>query len=405
MPRGQLRWTYPPEDFMGAIRRLFTAVAAAALLTSPLASAAVDPVEVNVIIPMTGGAAFIGKGYSAAFHALEIAININGGIADRPLHFVVQDDQSNPQVAVQLFSALLDKNVPVVLGAALVAECNAMKAMLKDGPLLYCLTPAVHPDAGSYVFSADPSTNDQLAASIHYFHARGITRIAILTSTDASGQDADTTIAGAMDVPMNHGVTEVAHEHFNVTDLSVQAQIERIKAANPQLLIAWTTGTPFATILRAVNDAGLQIPVYTNSGNLTYAQMTAYHDFLPKELYFPAVACVVPDGITDKGVKAATSDYFQALHDTGVKPEYIMSVAYDPALLVVTALRALGPNASAAKIRNYINSLGKWSGASGRYNFKATPQRGLDLSQIFVARWDGAQNNWVAVSKPGGDPR
>jgi branched-chain amino acid transport system substrate-binding protein len=390
---------------MSAIRRVFTAVAAACLLLTPFAAVADDPVEINAIVPMTGGAAFIGKGYSEAFTALETYVNKHGGIGGRPLKFIVQDDQSNPQVSVQLFSALIDKKVPVVLGAALVAECNAMKAMLKDGPLLYCLTPAVHPDPGSYVFSADPSTNDQLAASIHYFRARGLNRIAIITSTDASGQDADTTIAGAMNLPMNRGVSEVAHEHFNVTDLSVQAQIERIKATNPQLLIAWTTGTPFATILRAVNDAGLQIPVYTNAGNLTYGQMAQYHDFLPKELYFPAVACVVPDGITDAATKAATNVYFQSLRDTGVKPEYIESVAYDPALLVVTALRALGPNASGEKIRDYLNGITNFAGASGRYNFKTSPQRGLDISQMFVARWDGPQNNWVAVSKPGGDPR
>jgi branched-chain amino acid transport system substrate-binding protein len=390
---------------MSAIRRVLTAVAATCMLLTPFAAVADDPVEINAIVPITGGAAFIGKGYSAAFTALETYVNKHGGIGGRPLKFIVQDDQSNPQTSVQLFSGLVAARVPVVLGAALVAECNAMKAMLKDGPLLYCLTPAVHPDAGSYVFSADPSTNDQLAASIHYFRARGLNRIAIITSTDASGQDADTTIAGAMNVPMNRGMSEVAHEHFNVTDLSVQAQIERIKAANPQVLIAWTTGTPFATILRAVNDSGLQIPVYTNAGNLTYAQMAQYHDFLPKELYFPAVACVVPDGITDPATKAATNVYFQALRDTGVKPEYIESVAYDPALLVVTALRALGPNASGEKIRDYLNGISSFAGASGRYNFKTSPQRGLDVSQIFVARWDGSQNNWVAVSKPGGDPR
>jgi branched-chain amino acid transport system substrate-binding protein len=390
---------------MNALYRRLTTAAASLLLLMPLAVSADDPVEINAIIPMTGGAAFIGKGYSAAFTALETSVNKHGGINGRPLKFVVQDDQSNPQYSVQLFSQLLDKHVPVVLGAALVAECNAMKAMLKDGPVLYCLTPAVHPDPGSYVFSADPSTNDQLAASIHYFRKRGFSRFGIITSTDASGQDADITIAGAMAVPENAGAMDVVHEHFNVTDLSVNAQIERIKAANPQVLIAWTTGTPFGTVLRSVNDTGLNIPVYTNAGNLTYGQMAQYHDFLPKELDFPAVACVVPDGITDSAVKAATSAYFDALRDVGVKPEYIQSVAYDPALLVVAALRALGPNPTAARIRDYINNQSSWAGVSGRYNFKATPQRGLGTGQIFVARWDGTQNNWTAVSKSGGDPR
>jgi branched-chain amino acid transport system substrate-binding protein len=385
-------------------RRLAVAAASLALLM-PLAVSADDPIEINAIVPMTGGAAFIGKGYSAAFTALETAVNKHGGINGRPLKFVVQDDQSNPQVSVQLFSQLIEKHVPVVLGAALGAECNAMKAMLNDGPVLYCLTPAVHPDPGSYVFSADPSTNDQLAASIHYFRKRGFSRFGIITSTDASGQDADVTIAGAMAVPENAGALDVVHEHFNVTDLSVNAQIERIKAANPQVLIAWTTGTPFGTVLRSVNDAGLNIPIYTNAGNLTYGQMAQYHDFLPKELDFPAVACVVPDGITDSAVKAATNAYFDALRDIGVKPEYIQSVAYDPALLVVAALRALGPNPTAARIRDYLNNLNSFAGVSGRYNFKATPQRGLGTGQIFVARWDPARNNWTAASTSGGDPR
>jgi branched-chain amino acid transport system substrate-binding protein len=386
-------------------RRIFSAAAGLLLLLTPLTVSADDPVEINAIVPMTGGAAFIGKGYSAAFSALETAVNKHGGINGRQLKFVVQDDQSNPAISVQLFSQLMDKHVPVVLGAALAAECNAMKAMIKDGPVLYCLTPAVHPDPGSYIFSADPSTNDQLAASIHYFRKRGFSRFGIITSTDASGQDADVTIAGAMAVPENAGALDVVHEHFNVTDLSVTAQIERIKAANPQVLIAWTTGTPFGTVLRAVNDTGLNVPVYTNAGNLTYGQMAQYKDFMPKELDFPAVACVVPDGITDSAVKAATNSYYDALRDIGVKPEYIQSVAYDPALLVVAAYRALGPNPTAVRLRDYLNNLTNFAGVSGRYNFKATPQRGLGTGQIFVARWSPDKNDWTAVSTSGGDPR
>jgi branched-chain amino acid transport system substrate-binding protein len=93
------------------------------------------------------------------------------------------------------------------------------------------------------------------------------------------------------------------------------------------------------------------------------------------------------------------------LRDVGVRPEFIPSVAFDPALLVVTALRRLGPDATSAQIRDYVNGIKDWAGANGRYNFQAVPQRGLGPETIFVARWDPAKNDWTAVSRAGGEPR
>jgi branched-chain amino acid transport system substrate-binding protein len=375
------------------------------VLAATAISPAADPVEINVIVPMTGGAAFIGKGYAQALAAIELNVNKHGGIRGRPVKFVIADDAGNPQNSVQLFSALVAKKVPAVLGAALVAECAAMQPLIKDGPTLYCLTPAINPAPGSFTFSVEPSSDNQLLAIVHWLKLRGISRIGVITSTDASGQDADRAIGAAIAAPENSGAVDVAHEHFNPTDLSVAAQIERIKAANPQALFAWTTGTPFGTVLRAVNDAQLNVPVFTNNGNMTYAQMAAYKAFLPKELMFPAVANVVPDGITDKGVKAAVDTYFQSLKAVGATPEFIPSVAYDPAMLIIAALRALGPDATATQVRNYIDGIKDWPGTNGRYNFQAVPQRGLGLNTVFVAHWDPAKNTWTAVSRPGGELR
>ena len=394
---------------MSVVRCFRFAVSLVMTLSFTLACVAVsraaDPVEINVIVPMTGGAAFIGKGYSAALTAIEGYVNKHGGIRGRPVKFVISDDAGNPQNSIQLFSALVAKKVPAVLGAALVAECAAMMPLIKDGPMLYCLTPSINPEPGSYVFSVEPSTNDQLLAIVHNLRLQGISRIGILTTTDASGQDADRAIAAAIAAPGNKGAADVGHEHFNPTDLSVAAQMEKIKAGNPQVLFAWATGTPFGTVLRAANDAQLDIPIYTNNGNMTYAQMAAYKPFLPKELRFPAVANVVPDGITDKGVKSAVDLYLQSLKDIGATPEFIPSVAYDPAMLVITALRALGPDASAKQVRDYVDAIKDYAGTNGRYNFTAVPQRGLNLSQVFVAHWDPVRGTWTAISKPGGELR
>jgi branched-chain amino acid transport system substrate-binding protein len=363
---------------------------------------AADPVEIPVIIPTTGQGAFIGKAYVAAFSAAESVVNQSGGIRKRPVKFVIQDDASNPQTALQLFTQDIAAKKNVVLGAPLAAECGAMAPLAKDGPVLYCLTPGIRPAPGSFVFSADAATDDKVSISFRYYVKHGLTKLGVLTSVDASGQDADRAVAAAL--AQNTGATVVAHEHFAVSDLSVTAQLERIRAAGAQVLIGYATGTPFGTILRSARDVGLTIPIWTTSGNLTYAQMAQYKDIIPQELDFPALASVVPEVFPDPQVRSAVERFRQAIKAVGAKPEYIQSPAYDPAMLVVEALRKVGPDASSAQIRSAIAAVKGFAGAEGRYDMVAVPQRGLAPSAICVVRWDAAKNDWVAVSKPGGDP-
>ncbi len=71
-------------------------------------------------------------------------------------------------------------------------------------------------------------------------------------------------------------MTIVAHEHFKGEDLSVAAQMTKIKAAGPDVLVGWTTGTPFGTVLRNMSEAGLGIPILTTAGDLSDAQMRGY---------------------------------------------------------------------------------------------------------------------------------
>ena len=89
-------------------------------------------------------------------------------------------------------------------------------------------------------------------------------------------------------LPENHDIVVTGDARFNPTDVSVAAQIQRIKGAGPQAMIAWTTGSPIGTVFKAISDAGLDIPVATTDGNMTYAQMDQYAAFLPKTLYIPA---------------------------------------------------------------------------------------------------------------------
>lgn len=382
------------------MRGLFAcALALAILAASP--QPAQQPYEINVFLALTGSGAFLGQSQVKTLAGLESLINEEGGIKGRPVRFAIQDNQTNPQVTVQLAQGVIAKKVPVMLVSGLVASCQAIAALVKDGPVMYCLSPALYPATGSFVFSASVSTKDLITALARYFRGRGWRRIATITSTDTTGQDADRNVAETFGLPENRDLSIVDQEHFAPSDVSVSAQLAKIKAANAQAILVWTSGTPFGTVLRGIKDAGIDAPIVTTNGNLTYAQMRQYTALLPRELYFPAVAYLANQA-ANGSMRRALDRYFSAAHSAGVTPDTPSGNVWDPAMIVIDALRHIGPNATADDIRRYILALRGYAGISGIYDFRSGNQRGLGARDVVVVRWNEAKGTWVAASKFGG---
>jgi branched-chain amino acid transport system substrate-binding protein len=384
------------------IRRLFALGGVAATLLIAPAARAADPYTINVILPMTGPAAFIGQAQGASIGLIEEIVNRQGGINGRPVKFVVRDDQTSPQVAVQLMNGATAEHSSVIIGSAMVAACSAMSPLAKDGPVMYCLSPAMHPPEGSYVFSSGFSTDDLMVVLVRYFRERGWKRVAAITSADATGQDADRGLDAALARLENKDQALVDREHFAVADLSVSAQMARIKAANPQVIVAWATGTPFGTLLRGANDAGVELPIVTTPGNMTYAQMKAYASFLPKELYIPTKPAFAQDQLPNGPIKQAVMTFQNAFKAAGIRPDEGHISLWDATFLIVEALRKLGPNASAEQVRGYIASQRSWAGVDGLYDFRAVPQRGIGSNSVVIVRWDSAKDTWSGASRLGG---
>ena len=388
-------------------RRLLVALLLVAAFPTNAAAAnrapTLEPYEINAIIPLTGPGAFLGSSYVNGFKALELLVNSTGGIQGHPLKYVTADTQSNGQVDLQLVNGLIAKRVPVFIDGAPANVClPSLPLVAKDGPVDYCLSPAIHPPAGGYAFAVNASTYDMASVELRYARQRGWKRVAVIESTDSSGQDYARSVPLALALPENRDLNVVAEEHFNPSDISVAAQVERIRAGNPQVVLALTTGTPLGTVLRGLRDGGVAVPVITNNPNMTYAQMTAYASFLPRELYFPTLRALVPDGTLSGPIRDKQAQYLRAFKAIGVKPDFGDAQLWDAALIVVQALRAHGTNATARQIRDFILGLHGWIGANGVYDFASGDQRGITQNSIVVARWAPEKNSWIRVSLPRG---
>lgn len=359
----------------------------------------------DVILPLTGPTAFLGNAERVALERIEAAVQ-SGLIKASPVHFVFHDDQSSPQVAVQLATSLIAGKPPVILGSAQVPMCNAMAPLAKNGPVIFCFSPGIHPPAGSYVFTGSVSTRDLASTMLRYFRLNGLTKIALLTSTDASGQDAERNLRELIALPENKDIVVTGEARFNPTDVSVSAQIQRIKGAGPQALIAWATGAPIGTVFKAISDAALDIPVATTDANMTYAQMEQYGAFLPKTLYMPAPQWMpaAPGHTLPADMQAQQDIFFAAYKAIGTRPDAASGNGWDPTIIVLHALDALGKDATAEQLRAYLAGLKGFYGVKGEYDFVAEPQRGLTEKDAIVTRWTPDQHTWIPVSEPRGIP-
>jgi branched-chain amino acid transport system substrate-binding protein len=386
---------------------MLIALSLIAAVALPAAAPAADPFEIYVSLPITGQGGFLGSETAKGITALEGYVNKTGGIRGRPVKFVIADDQSNPQIEVQVLSQILPKKPAVIIGGELAAMCNAGTGLIKEeGPVYYCFSSGVHPAPGSWIYSASFSTVDMVAVSIKYLRERGMTKIATITTTDASGQDGDKTIDEALARPENKGVTLAAREHLAPTDISVAAQLTRVKNSGAQALIAWTSGTPLGTVLRGVRDGGYDFPVVTTPANLVYKQLDQYKSVMPNApLYIPGIPSVVPDAIGDRGVRRSIDAFYTEMKQQGVpKPDVAASIAWDVGRVIVEGYRKLGVEATPAQMREYINDTRGFPNVLGTYDYKNSPQRGAQPQWLLMVRWDPDNSKFIAVSKLGGDP-
>lgn len=355
-------------------------------------------VEVPVILPVTGPGAFIGATEQQGLQILEQRVNATGGVRNRPLKFVFYDDQGNPANTVQLFNTIVAKGAQVVIGASFSGLCKALMPLVTPtGPVLYCISPAVRPAPGGYVFSASIHPLDLIAAGLRFFKQKGWNRIALLIGTDATGQEVDQNLETILARPGVRGIQIVAHEHYNTNDVTAAAQVSRIQAQRPDAVVVWSA-TGMATPLHALSDAGSNAPVLLCNAVQTYTAMQQFATFLPKQLYFAVGKWGAYPNVGTGPVKDAIREFYDAFKAAGIKPDLGHENAWDPGVLVVEALRQVGPDAKAPQIHAFLENLHGFVSSNGYYDFRTGDQRGLNPNDIVISIWDPKKEAWTAAS-------
>ncbi|HUY05968.1 MAG TPA: ABC transporter substrate-binding protein [Acidimicrobiales bacterium] len=392
---------------------------ASASRTSHPAKANKSPYVFHAVLSLTGTASFLGAGEKNSLYMLARYVNKTGGIQGHPMTVDVQDNQSNPALAVSIATPWVQSGVPFILDGSAVPYDKPVDALSgANGPVTFDLSPGVHPVPDSYVFSTGISTRFDAQAYLNFFRAKGLTRIAAITSTDGSGADGWAQLQSTLSTPAYAGFTLTTHQSFDPTAVDVTTQMAAIKATNPQAIIEWTTGTPFGTVLKAQSQLGMSsIPTITTDGNADYVEMKSFNSIRPTTLYFPTAAFYQPpnSNLLSPPLKKVVTAFDKMVKGAGGYADDAWGLAYAPALMFVDALRHLGVNATAPQIRHFLNSLKNYPDVYGIYNMTnpahltappsaatINPNRGLGTHDVYMTQWNGSRFVLVPGFRAGG---
>ena len=295
--------------------------------------------KIGGIGPITGAAGAYGE---AVKNGTELAINeINeaGGINGYQVAFNFQDDENDPEKAINAYNTLKDWNMQMLLGTVTSKPCIAVVAET-TADNLFQLTPsgsAVESISGDNAFRVCFADPDQGTASAKYIGENKLaTKIAIIydSSTEYSSGIREAFVAEAA----NQGLEIVADEAFTAdsnTDFSVQ--LDKAKDAGAELVFLPIYYQEASIILKQASDKEFA-PVFFGCDGMDGILSVENFDTSLAE----GLMLLTPFSTTEESSKAFTEAYVAAY---GIEPNQFAADSYDAIYAIKAAVEQAGVTA------------------------------------------------------------
>ena len=219
-------------------------------------AAAADIFKIGVVGPFTGPAAAYGVAVKNGSELAAKEINAAGGIGGAMIELNAQDDEHDPEKAVNAYNTLKDWDMQMLVGAVTSKPCIAVAAE-SAADNMFQITPsgsAVECVANDNVFRVCFADPDQGTASAKYIGENKLAaNVAIIydSSTEYSSGIREAFVKEAA----NQGLVIVADEAFTAdtsTDFSVQ--LDKAKNAGAELVFLPIYYQEASVILKQASD-------------------------------------------------------------------------------------------------------------------------------------------------------
>ncbi len=360
---------------------------------SALAQAAGEPIVIGGLFAQSGPAAVVGTPSKLVAEMTLKQINDMGGILGRPVKLISYDTESSPDVALRQARQLVEGDkVLAIIGPTSTGEGLAVKKYTEESHVPTVMT--VGGDAviaggkfGPYdwTFKAPQRTATAVAKIYDYLKGKNISKIAVMSSKDAFGQDGLTELK---DNAAKFGIEILAEETFDPKGTDFSAQAFKLQAAKPQAVVVWTIGP--AGSIAAKNfaalpgDRPLLVQCHGQPGP-TYLELAGE---AAGGTVMPGTKLMAPESLPDEDPqKIVIESFIKAYKDNGIQEKFPLNThsgyAYDALTLLRAGLEKAG-KAEPEALRAALEKLQNVVGVSGVYTMTSQDHNGLHPDSLIM---------------------
>lgn len=365
----------------------------AGLALSSSTSSGGESIKIGGVFALSGGAAHIGRAQRDACLISFDKVNKAGGIKGRFVKFIIEDTEGDPTKAVMKVKKLIEvEKVVALIGPTRTGTGMAVRPFIEKAqvptfmhvggdPILFPMKKGDPTSLPRWVFKSPYKTVDALGRILKYMKKKKMTKIGFLHSSDGFGRFG---LKEAQTSTPKYGIDLITIEAFNLADTDMTTQLTKMRAKNPQAIIAWTIGPPMGIIAKNVKRLGMKTPLFECHGAADPIFFKLAGD-AADGVMMPSTKIVVANQLSRFDRQRKRIQGFIREYETRFKKTPGTMVAYgvDAADIVLEALKKAGPDR--AKIRNEIEKI-KFVGISGIYKMSPTDHNGLDIKDIVMVR-------------------
>jgi branched-chain amino acid transport system substrate-binding protein len=353
------------------------AVGSVVAASAPAFAQAGDPIKFGAVVSVTGVGAGLGVNERNGLLLAEKTINAKGGLNGRPIRIIIEDDTSNPDVAVTKVNDLIfNQKVVTVFGGSLLGPAVAIGGITDTAKIPQItftgLGPAVEKNRKCVFHTLPP----------HELNARGLFEYARSIGAKKVGVLHDTGYGNVVMRELNNvagdykDIQLLGPEKYEMAATDATAQAAKLRALEPDaIFVIGTTATPF----RAIRQLQMKQPIVAVNGASSYEVLNAMGASVANDIVFP-------EFIVNEDPLPNQKEFVELFRKdmNGGRAKNFEAAAWDAVNIAMRALAKVGLDAGSDKLCAAMRE--PYTGVMANYSFSADDMTGIGLSSFVFSK-------------------